>query len=244
MTKLAWQHDLAIWRVAERHFAAKHYDGAAVCSANSCVLTLPGDTGKTVFFTAPHAVNHWRAGRIKLADRGTGGLAVALHHRAGTGALVTKGSGFGDAAFDDSHPLKDLLRAIRPRPLAVIDLHGMAEQDQHTDVVVGTSLDARFGTPLAEMAETALGSRGIVVGTDRRFNACRRTTVTDFAHHLGIPAIQMEIAPNLRPPLWEKHRAAMLFDGLATLAFALGRSNVPPIVGEPVRRGHQGRWGE
>ena len=205
--------DLVLWDEAERRFAARHYGGGLLPGA---ALALPVGSRAAPLFTAPHAVNHCRAGNTKLPDRGTGGLALALHAQAGTGALVAEHDGFGDANYDTRHPLKDLLAAIAPR--AVIDLHGMAGRDRHPDVSIGTAHNARLGAPLASLAKKLLEAHSLVVGVDERFDASRPSTITSTAHELGIPAIQLEIAPGLRPPLWECTRARALFAALVSLA--------------------------
>lgn len=215
---LSRMDELSDWQLAERQFSAKSYDGAAPAGTTSGVLALPAIAGTLVVFTAPHAVNHRRNDQVKLADRGTGGLAVALHERAGVGALVTAQYVGGDANFDRSHPLKDLLFATRPQPRAVVDLHGMREGDGRADVVIGTSRDRVLGFPLGQVAKAFLEAEGLVVSIDEPFDACRATSVTRFAHDLGIPAIQLELAPTLRPPLWEPPRAKAVFRGLMALA--------------------------
>lgn len=214
---LADLNDLSVWQMAEQRFAAHDYDGTPGESIGDGVLLLPMRNAETVVFTAPHAVNHERDGNDKLADRGTGGLAVALHTRAGFGALIAAQRIGGDANFDPSHPLKDLLSAVRHQTRAVIDLHGMSKDHAQADVVIGTAHNALLGAPLGRIAKASIEAEGLTVSVNAPFDARRPTTITSFAHKLGIPAIQLEISPFLRPPLWDTRCAMALLSGLLTL---------------------------
>ena len=63
------------WITAEAQFSANHYNG--ILPRNGFVK-VPATQRHSLACTAPHAVNHTRNNAQKYADRGTGGLAVAL----------------------------------------------------------------------------------------------------------------------------------------------------------------------
>ncbi|MFD2025594.1 hypothetical protein [Promicromonospora aerolata] len=169
------------------------------------LLEISGSAHPQIVVTAAHATNHERDDAGKVADRGTGGLAVLLAQVTGCTALIALGTP-GDANYDQAHPLKERLAEVRP--MVVIDLHGMRSRAE-SDVDLGT------GTGTAPPAVvSALDDSNLRVTTNQIFDAMRPTTVTSFAQSLGISAVQVEIGAHLRPPMGEAPALARLVTAL------------------------------
>lgn len=191
----------ARWLDFEQVFSQNRYDGAtsawplsivgSVSEPTPGLLEITGSRQPNVVVTAAHATNHERDGAQKVADRGTGGLAVLLAQVTGCTALVALGTS-GDANYDQEHPLKERLAELRPT--VVIDLHGMRSRPE-SDVDLGTGTG-----PAPSAVVAALTGSDLRVTMNAVFDAMRPTTVTAFAQELGIPAMQVEIGAHLRPP--------------------------------------------
>lgn len=183
------------WAALEAPFAADGYAGDPD-AGDPDGLVVVGAAAPTVVVTAPHACNHRRDDRTKLADRGTGGLALLLAEVTGCAAVVALGAAGGDANWDAHHQLKDRLAALRPA--AVVDLHGMRTRPGY-DLDLGLGPGVRpAGT---DAAVEALRATGLRVTTDGLFDAMRPTTVTAWAQAQGVPAVQVEVGAHLRPPV-------------------------------------------
>ncbi|WP_020016886.1 hypothetical protein [Promicromonospora sukumoe] len=191
----------ARWLDLERIFSQDRYDGggppwpvpiaAGVAEPTPGLLEVAGTVRPHVVVTAPHATNHEREGAAKLADRGTGGLALLLAELTGCTALVAVGTP-GDANYDEEHALKDRLAELRPA--VVVDLHGMRSRPE-SDVDLGTGSGL---VPASVVA--ALDDGDLRVTTNAVFSAMRPTTVTAFAQALGTAAVQVEVGAHLRVP--------------------------------------------
>jgi hypothetical protein len=198
-----WQR----WIAAELRFARCGYRG--VGELNS--LATGGSHEAKILLTAPHAVAQIRAGNPKLAERGTGGLALSLAAASGIRALCAIGPQSGDPAWDEDSYFKRIVRELSPVPRLIIDLHGM--RDIHgPDVDVGTGLHpddvvAQASRGLAE----AISAEGLDVGVNKVFLGDRPETLTSWAQRRGIPAIQVEIAARRRPPTGSRESSMRLY---------------------------------
>ncbi|MFJ3404001.1 hypothetical protein [Promicromonospora sp. NPDC090134] len=219
--------DLAArWLDLERIFSHDQYEGGGPPSPASTatsvseptpgLLEVAGALRPHVVVTAPHATNHERDGATKVADRGTGGLAVLLAELTGCTALVALGTP-GDANYDEEHPLKQRLAELRPT--VVIDLHGMRSRPE-SDVDLGTG-SGLVPSPVV----AALNDSDIRVTTNEVFDAMRPTTVTSFAQALGIAAVQVEIGAHLRLPSGGPEELSRL---VAALVTAIDRTKTAP----------------
>lgn len=222
--------DLAArWLALEQIFSQDGYDGGevsltapmgvSVSEPTPGLLEITGATRPRVVVTAPHATNHERAGAGKVADRGTGGLAVLLAEATGCTALVALGTS-GDANYEEEHPLKTRLAELRPA--IVIDLHGMRSRPE-SDVDLGTGTGS---VPSGVVA--ALDASDLRVTTNEIFDAMRPTTVTSFAQSLGISAVQVEIGAHLRPPTGATPELVRL---VTELVAAIEQPELPPLSG-------------
>lgn len=88
-------------------------------------IILNGD--KKIMFSAPHAVEQTRDGKIKFAEKETGEIAIALN-KLGYPCIVKTQNIGDDANFDlNSQYKRDLVKYIRENNiLALIDLHQLS----------------------------------------------------------------------------------------------------------------------
>ena len=165
-------------------------------------ITGPGTA--PFVFTAPHDKAHHRLVddvlQRKMSEPGTGSLArllaAELH-----GLSAVNASDIGDANWDASHPLKDVLLAdnrIGPGTY-LLDLHGML--DKHgIDIAIGQGRYPERSESLVEPLATSLRDAGfsVLVDRDGRFAARGEHRVTTWAQSRGADAIQIEISASLR----------------------------------------------
>ncbi|MDR7381566.1 hypothetical protein [Promicromonospora iranensis] len=227
----------ARWLGFEQIFSQDGYDGGepslpssiagSVSEPTPGLLEITGSGRPNVVVTAGHATNHERAGGTKVADRGTGGLAILLAQLTGCTALVALSTP-GDANYDEEHPLKARLAELRPA--VVIDLHGMRSRPE-SDIDLGTGTG-----PVPSGVRTALDASGLLVTTNEVFDAMRATTVTSFAQSLGTAAVQVEIGAHLRLPTGTAPELVRLVTALATaieqpeLTTPSGMTTVPVTI--------------
>ncbi|GAA4705550.1 hypothetical protein APR04_001901 [Promicromonospora umidemergens] len=222
---------VARWQRFEQVFSQNGYDGgaplpgsipASVSEPTHGLLEIAGTTRPDVVVTAPHATNHERVGTTKVADRGTGGLAVLLGELTGCTVLVASTTP-GDANYDEEHPFKERLAALRPS--VVIDLHGMRTRAA-SDVDLGTG-----SGPVPSGVVAALDNSDLRVTTNEVFDAMRPTTVTSFAQTLGVAAVQVEIGAHLRLPTGTPGALAQLVSALVTAVEHAAAPSTPQTSG-------------
>lgn len=191
--------DLAAhWRELEELFASSGYQRYS----STPVAVVPGVPHPRVVISAPHALNHVRNGQTKPADRGTGGLALLLGAHLGVSVVLAGQSDNGDANHDREHPLKDAIAALDP--LLVVDLHGMRERPGHpfeADLGLGPTglVPERFVMTLSGLLTT--NENGL-------FASANTTRVTAWSQVRRIPAVQVELAASMRPPLGNDRNVA------------------------------------
>jgi hypothetical protein len=166
--------------------------------------------GSRVVITAPHAVEHIRGGELKRPDMWTGGLALLLAERSGAAAVVEL-STEGDASWQAHHPFKDAVAALDP--LVVVDLHAMRSKDHVVEIGTGEPA-GEPPTRAAERVRDALEDAGIATVTDHRFPARGPATLTQWARHRDIDAVQLEVSVQLVPPFVDARTAERLVAGL------------------------------
>lgn len=205
------------WDDLERAFAARQYDGDRALLASiepgarevrPGVFALPARRLPGTVLTAVHGTNHTRDGRLKLADRGTGGLALVLAAATGCGALVTLGT-HGDANHDPNHPAKDALRDL-PGVRHVIDLHGAAHRSDSPDIGLGTST----GRTPARFVDALRADLRLAVTVDARHAAKGPHRLASFAQRHGRRAVQVEVDALARPPAGSAERRGVLLAAL------------------------------
>lgn len=187
---LAHLGNVAVWEAAEAPFAASR-SGSGPASRLVTLTAVTADGGPVVCFSAPHAVEQQRQGRVKYSEPFTAALALLSAQELGQAAVAACGELNGDANWDEQHPLKQWLGQSAPD--AVVDLHMM--RDTHgVDVSLGLGLHPILSRDLLECLLPELESAGFACGINEPFDAARATTVTSYAQALGCAAIQIEIA--------------------------------------------------
>lgn len=174
-----------------------------------------------VLVVAGHATAQTREGALKVADRGTGSLAVALHEMTGATAIFTTRRSPSDPNYYDDNDFKRALAGLirEIRPVIVLDLHGShgyRPYDVDFGVMGGRSLLGREEL-LADLVEI-VRAEGMSNLSQDYFAAARNQTVTRFASALGVPAIQLEITSTRLDPsrdVLTAHRFAQILQALA-----------------------------
>ena len=158
---------------------------------------------RDILLLAPHATAQTRQGKIKVADRGTGSLAVELNKLCDVHVLYTTYLSPSDPNYYDNNAFKDSLAQLllRLKPILVIDLHASAESRPY-DVDFGTMNGISLGikSQLLDSLIVQLHECGIMNLSSNYFSAAINHTDTKFVHNRGVPCIQLEINENyLRP---------------------------------------------
>ncbi|MFC7330015.1 hypothetical protein [Marinactinospora rubrisoli] len=201
------------WAALEAPFADTSYEGVSEQGAHTALRRVRGRV--PVLLSAPHAVNHPREGRTKLADLGTGGLALLVAELTGARALAALSPVPDRDWADRRDPFAAALRAELADGAVVLDLHGM--RDVHgMDVCLGTAL--RRDPATARLRDAALRAlRGFTVTVDDPFpGAAPHTVLTEVAAS-GRAGLQVEIAGRLRDPVGAPRRAARIVRALAEI---------------------------
>ncbi|SEI85013.1 hypothetical protein [Demequina mangrovi] len=158
------------------------------------------DRDSAVVLTAPHGTRHYRAGAMKQADLHTGSLTLLAGEVAQVSTVVSARARAAWSTWverDDAfvRHLRDLDEPAR----MILDIHGMG--DHHgPDFCLGTG--PRPGA-LEDAAVDILRDEldGFDVAVDSPFDARPHYTVTSLAQrHLGLAALQIEVAARWRSP--------------------------------------------
>ena len=120
----------AYWHAHETSFSMNNYDGLA---AGEAVCVLP-QSGRWML-SAPHAVNHYRDGGIKKADRMTGGLVTYLGKELGFSFIANQRRIAEIAPGESLTPIEKHIIAMHP--VAVLDIHS-AHPENDFDLCIGT----------------------------------------------------------------------------------------------------------
>jgi hypothetical protein len=173
-----------------------------------------------VIVVAGHATAQTREGERKVADRGTGSLAVALHELTGATVIHTIRRSPSDPNFYDDNAFKtalaELIREVRPA--VVLDLHGSHSYrpyDVDFGIMGGRSLLGK--DELMSSLIAILREEGMLNLSRDYFAAARNQTVTKFASSLGVPSMQLEISSTRLDPSRDTltaHRFAQILQAL------------------------------
>lgn len=164
--------------------------------------TAKGDI--PILISAPHAVRHYRNGRIKKSDYLTGSIVYLLNELTGCyGLSLTKYYG-GDPNIDSSCIYKRRIKDIcfNNDIKVFLDIHGAAGS-KPWDIDFGTNskLNLLGNIKFLDILESSFKYFSINKISHDYFAASLRTNVSYFvANELGIPAIQVEINRDYRSP--------------------------------------------
>lgn len=120
----------------ERRFSRHKYNGSRKPGFSIIPGTIP------LMISAPHAVNQFREGQVKWADKYTGAIAILLHKLTGCHVIYASGYTGGDPNYDafDSNPYqKALIAYVKAHNIPIlIDLHG-ASSSRPYSIEMGTA---------------------------------------------------------------------------------------------------------
>jgi hypothetical protein len=134
-------------------------------------------------------------------------MALEVARMADCCALVAVAPAYEDGNYDEASAFKTSLKQlVRGGVSFVLDIHGMKNGPQ--DVVVGTAggkAPAGLVGYVAEMARAA--GLSVKIADRGRLSADRDTTITSYGLvELDVPAVQIELASDLRDPAREPER--------------------------------------
>lgn len=179
----------------ENQFAENDHSGS---HTGPELIEIHGDV--PIILSSPHAVNHPREGRIKLADTYTGTLTIQLASLTGANALVYARTSKEDPNYDIDGPYKRRLAELveNNEGRFVLDIHGL-HRSRPMELAIGTVQGETLGqnkellTVFTRLLEEA-GFKKILVDHPQLFNGSRPTSITSFTwRELRIPALQLEI---------------------------------------------------
>jgi hypothetical protein len=204
------------------------------------ILPAPGEqwfevlTGtRPVLIVAGHATAQTREGDLKVADRGTGSLAVALHEMTDATVIYTTKRSPSDPNYYDDNDFKRALDEMirKHKPVVVLDLHGShgyRPYDVDFGIMGGRSLLGRHDL-LRDLVD-AIRNEGMLNLSQDYFAAAKNQTVTKFASERGIPAIQLEITSTRLDPsrdVLTAHRFAQILQALVRFVSSFSASSAP-----------------
>lgn len=170
--------------------------------------------------SAPHAVTHMRRGDIKPSEDFTGAIALAVAQASDCHALVATRTALGDPNWD---PLEEcaykqaLCSYVREKRIAcVLDVHGMIAASEAL-VAIGSAdgktveahvgLDKQVADLLCQRLAFWSERYGKPIVLNGRLGARSENTIAQtVARECGIPALQIEIATQMRVPMRFKGR--------------------------------------
>lgn len=180
---------------------------------------------------APHATNHHRRGRPKVADLYTGGITEMVADKLHASALTTTGkvSDWHDNWTTRDDKFTRVLKGL-PDNAIVVELHGMDDSSSDEPVSVGTG---DCPSPMTDdivrrLSETHHGQ----VDIDSGFNAQASYTVADFMQKRGHSAMQIEMDHAIRDP--KQGRTPTTITRLST-AFQEALADLPTLSTKPTR---------
>jgi len=223
-----------VWTRYEDAFSRNLYSGAAG-ETDPSFLRMEGSL--PVLASAPHAVNHYREDRLKVADLYTGTLAMALHASTGCHAIVSSRTTV-DPNWAIGGPYKEEVgRIVRERGIRyVLDLHGSSDA-RPFDVDLGTMRGVSMSrAAVSRIRELFLEAGFERVEIDHSFPATHPGTVTSYAHReLGVQSIQIEIARAYRDPERPERflRTVRALEQAVAYLNASARDNLDPEVERP-----------
>jgi hypothetical protein len=186
----------------ERRFAANLHHGS---DDGTPLIELIGEA--PILISCPHAVNHPREGRLKLADTFTGPLTTQLARLTDAYALIYARTSAEDPNYDLDGPYKRRLADLvtTNRIEFVLDIHGIG-RSRPVQLAIGTAQGTTIGHNL-RLRECFLscfisaGFSQILVDEPGQYDASRPTTIASYVWRtLNVPTIQVEIQKDFRDP--------------------------------------------
>lgn len=174
----------------------RHEDAILANAKGQQIVRVAGR--RRCLLSAPHAVNHWRAGEEKRADLHTGGLALALAGEMECSAVVSVAPGPTDPNWDGRET--DYYRALMAMPVAtVLDLHGMRDGLGSDICLALGECPSKRVIALARRLAAAGQRLGLEVTINHPFRA-HAPALTSLLQADGRDALELEIARRFRDP--------------------------------------------
>lgn len=209
-------------------YSANDNDGSG---PNDSIRWVDRTKTSPLVLVAPHATNHHRKGRPKVADLYTGGITEMVADKLNASALTTTGK---VSDWHDNWKTRDdkFTRVLKGLPdnAIVVELHGMDDSSSEEPVSIGTGDRPSPMTDdiVRSLSETLHGQ----VDIDAGFNAQASYTVTDFMQKRGHSAMQIEMNHAIRDP--KQGQTPTTIARLST-AFREALTDLPTLDTKPTR---------
>lgn len=177
-------------------FARNNYDGGGspITITSGC---------RTVAITTPHSVNQVREGKLKYAERLTGGISRYVQDLTQCSSIAKSFNDGSDANQDADCTFKDqVCDYIRTHQIThVLDLHG-ASAKRPFDIELGTNYGELMDAETVAALVRIFHANGIEnVTVDSVFPASSPNRVARRAHmETGCPSVQIEVNGRFRNP--------------------------------------------
>lgn len=232
--------DNAIKRIEflEKRFSCFQYYGIGIKPYVIKCGSIP------VMISAPHSVNHYREGKLKRADKMTGGIVRYLHEITGCHIMYATRYSLRDPNYDDNPTgeenlyQRELTNYIKANNIRVlIDLHGVKKGTEY-GLEIGTAPEQGQEDPSLQgydfiwdlvryTFEYTLQnidshiSKAIL--KNKIFSAGKQNTITKYVYkHTQAACFQLEVNGDLRDPS-DSLSFQYLMDGLVYLVTILGK---------------------
>lgn len=201
------------WLALEDIFAANNYNP----NGGDQVIYIEGNSDSPkLMFCAPHALNHYRGNKLKVADIFTGSLCQLLAEQSNQPGLISiapmNDDGFRSFGDDYINHIKEKTRL----GAMIIDIHGMSNA-HGCDICIGTGPNpsARVNN-LAKKLVNNLNEYKVSINYP--FNATADYTMTNFVQtNLKGDGIQIEISSKLRRPDLNEKDCAIFLERITSL---------------------------
>lgn len=209
-------------------YSANDNDGSG---PNDSIRWVDHTKTSPLVLVAPHATNHHRKSRPKVADLYTGGITEMVADKLNASALTTTGkvSDWHDNWKTREDKFTRVLKGL-PDNAIVVELHGMDDSSSEEPVSVGTGDRPSPMTDdiVRRLSETLHGQ----VDIDAGFNAQASYTVTNFMQKRGHSAMQIEMNHAIRDP--KQGQTPSTIARLST-AFREALTDLPTLDTKPTR---------
>ncbi len=215
--------------ILEKVFSDNNYNGSGEDS-----FFIKKGIGK-IMVSAPHAINHYRNGNIKLADMYTGGIALYLHEITGCHIICTSSFRYSDPNYDsiDINVYQQALRKyVEENKIAfVLDLHGAALNRNYAMEIGTAPNESDEADPslhqykyivnnirdIFEPRFLQLDNEKSEIWKNRIFDAGSQNTITKYiTDNTRAAGLQLEINALYRNPANEKE-CSIFMEGLVEL---------------------------
>jgi len=185
----------------EREKPFTNWKSKPLCDGCPWFNVIPGS--KPILILAPHATPQTREGKIKIADGGSGSLAITLAKATGATVIYTTYLSPQDPNYYDDNDFKQKVKEVvsKLKPKIVLDLH-VSDSKRPYDIDFGTRHDTSLVGRhfLLDTLKYFCNQAGIMNLSKDFFAASEHQTDTKWVSNLGTPCIQCEINATMVMP--------------------------------------------